>query len=65
MLLEQKRILYYERKKIVNQDNKFTLPLLYLGVLSSIFILFFGDKFPRKLFKLGKNIVKIGVKRTI
>lgn len=61
--LDQKRAAYYESKKIMNQDNKFTVHLLYFGTLGSIFILFLGDKFRRQLFKLSKNIVKIGLKK--
>ena len=64
-LLDQKRAAYYQSKKVMNQDNKFTAHLLYFGALSSVFIWFLGDKFRKQLFKASKNIAKIGLKRII
>lgn len=61
--LDQKRVAYYHRKELINQDNKFTTHFLYMGAVSFIFILVSGRKFRRQVFNLAKNIIKAGLKK--
>lgn len=66
MILDQKRVLYHQSKEIMHQGhNKFMVPLLCLGAFGSTFTWAFFGKFRNQLFKVGKNIAKIGLKKIL
>lgn len=67
MILDKKRALYQQSKETMHQDhNRFMIPLLCLGAFGSTFIWAFSGKFGNKIFKVGKNIVKmIGLKKVL
>ncbi|MCE3237072.1 MAG: hypothetical protein K0R24_53 [Gammaproteobacteria bacterium] len=66
MILDQKWALYYQSKRALHQDhNKFMMPLLCLGAFGSTFAWAFFGKFRTQIFKVGKNIAKIGLKKIL
>lgn len=66
MILDQKRILYYQSKEMMHQgSNKSVIPLLCLGAFGSFFILAFFGKSRNQIFKVGKNIAKIALGKAL
>ncbi len=66
MILDQKRALYYQSKVAMHQDqNKLMIPVLCLGAFGTFFTLAFFDKFRNHIFKVGKNIAMIGLKKVL
>jgi hypothetical protein len=66
MILDQKRVLYHQSKEIMHQGpNRVMIPLLCLGAFGSFFTLAFLGKFRNHIFKVGKNIAKIGLGKVL
>ncbi len=66
MILDQKRALYYQSRGAMHQgNNRFMIPLLCLGAFGSCFTWAFLGKFRNHIFKVSKNIVKIGLKKVL
>jgi hypothetical protein len=66
MILDQKRVLYYQSKRAMHQgQNKLMIPVLCLGAFGSFFTLAFFGKFLNHIFKVGKNIAIIGLKKVL
>ena len=62
MILDQKRVLYYQSKEAMHQEpNKSMVLLLCLGAFGSFFIWAFLGKSRNQIFKVGKNIAKIAL----
>lgn len=63
MILDQKRMLYYQSKGAMRLDNNKWVPLFCMGAFGTTFTWAFLGGFRKQIFKVGKNIAKIGLKR--
>lgn len=62
--LDQKLDLYHQSKEAMH-FNRMPISLLCLGAFSAAFTWAFLSKFSNPIFKIGKNIAKIGLKKVL
>lgn len=64
-ILDQKRVLYHKSKETMHQEYNKLMPLICLGAFGSTFTWALLGKFGNPIFKIGKNIAKMGLKKVL